>query len=75
MEAARIVLARFMKEGRIFPNQGASDAGLSIVEYNQVDEAGNERRLHITGSSQRRRIHSEIRTTRKHMLTDTNDSD
>ena len=43
IEAARIVLARFIRQGRMFPNQDASDAGLSIVAFNGVNEAGNER--------------------------------
>lgn len=46
VRAAKIVLARFSKEGRISANQGASDAGLSIVAFNRIHEAGNERRLH-----------------------------
>lgn len=71
---ARIVLARFIQEGRIFRNRVASPAGLSVFAFNRVNEVGHDRQLHITGSSQRRRIHSEIRTTRKHLLTDTNDS-
>ncbi len=34
IEAVRIVLARFIRQGRILPNQDASDAGLSIVAFN-----------------------------------------
>ena len=74
IQDARIVLARFIQEGRIFRNRVASPAGPSIFPFNRVNEVGRNRQLHITGRSHRRRIHSEIRTTRKHLLTDTNDS-
>jgi hypothetical protein len=43
IEAVRIVLVKFIRQGRMFPNQDASDAGLSIVAFNGVNEAGNER--------------------------------